>query len=188
MRALDSMVQKLRPMGLYRLTGNTIVEAELAAAAQGLDCVYEELDRLLQEAFLPTARELGLAMRELAFGSERKDLSLNHRRDMLMHRNAVTVNDNTKEGMERTLLAVGIRASIFENPREQKLYISCVELLDQTMERARLVDSVIRFLPAHLELSFDFGKITWDYLHQTEKNFGELARADLTWEQIQTLE
>lgn len=188
MRAMDSMREKLLPLRLYRMDGESRVEAELSAAAEGLDLVYQALERLTQEAFVETAEGLGFAMRELAFGSERTDLPLELRREMLLYRGAVTVNDNTKESVERALFSIGLRAELWEAPREQKLYVICYEVLDQQVTRYRLKQSALRFLPAHLEIIFDFGKVTWAYLQETEKTFQQLEEPEYTWEQIRELE
>ncbi|WP_283610841.1 hypothetical protein [Faecalispora anaeroviscerum] len=185
---MDSIREKLLPLRLYRMDGSSRVEAELSAVAEGLDLVYQALENLTQEAFVPTAQGVGLAMLERTFGSERTDLPLELRREMLLYRGAVTVNDNTKQSVERALLSVGLRAQLWESPREQKLYVICYEVLDQKMTRYRLKESALRFLPAHLEIIFDFGKVTWDYLHKTEKTFLKLAELEYTWEQIRELE
>lgn len=182
------MREKLFPLRLYRIDGKSKVEAELSAAAKGLDLVYEALESLTQEAFVPTAQGLGLAMRERTFGSERTDLPLELRREMLLYRGAVTVNDNTRQSVERALLSIGLRAELWEAPREQKLYVISREVLDQKMTRYQLKQSALRFLPAHLEIIFDFGKVTWAYLQETEKTFLQLEEPGYTWEQIRGLE
>lgn len=188
MRAMDSLKLKLQPLRLYRFDGNSRVEAELTAAAAGLDLAYQALEELTQEAFVPTAQSIGLAMRELSFGSERADLPMGLRRSMLLYRGAVTVNDNTKQSLEQALLSIGIRAELFEVPEEQKLYVLCREVLDQSVTRYRLKQAALQLLPAHLEILFDFGKVTWSYLNNTEKSFQELENPGYTWAQIRELE
>lgn len=184
MRAMDSMRQKLLPLRLYRMDGGSLVEAELSAAAAGLDLIYERLEQLMREAFVPTAQDLGLSVRERIFGSERGELSAAVRREMLLYRGAVTVNDNNRESIERALLSCGLRAQLFENPRAQRLDVVCHEILDQTMTQYRLMQTALRFLPAHLEIVFDFGKITWAYLLGLDKTFAQLEEYGLTWEEI----
>lgn len=188
MRAMDSLKNKLQPLRLYRLDGSSRVEAELTAMAAGLDLVYQALEELTQEAFVPTAQGMGLGMRELSFGSERPDLPMGLRRNMLLYRGAVTVNDNTKRSLEQAMLSIGIRAELFEVPEEQKLYVLCREVLDQSVTRYRLMQAALQFLPAHLEILFDFGKVTWSYLDKTEKTFQELETPGYSWAQIRELE
>ena len=60
--------------------------------------------------------------------------------------------------------------------------------MDQQVTRYRLEQSALRFLPAHLEIIFDFGKVTWAYLQETEKTFQQLEEPGYTWEQIRELE
>lgn len=184
MRAMDSMRQKLLPLRLYRMNTGSLTEAELEAFAAGLDLVYEQLELLTREAYISTAQNWGLSMRERVFGSERSELTAAVRREMLLYRSAVTVNDNNRESMERAMLAVGLRAQVFEHPREQRLDVVCHEVLDQKMTHYRLMQAALRFLPAHLEILFDFGKITWGYLLGLDKTFAELEEYDLTWKDI----
>lgn len=188
MRAMDSMLEKLRPLGLYHLTGHSLVEAELMALASGLDLVYETLESLEQEAFVSTAESEGLDMREQTFGAKRTELPLSIRKEMLLRRGAITVNDCTKASLDRALLAVGLRASVHEMPSEESLNINCIEVLDTKTRRSDLVRAASRYLPAHLLLDFDFGKVTWGYLAQSDKCFHELEADEYTWQQIHSLE
>lgn len=188
MRAMDSMLEKLSPLGLYRLSEGSLIMAELLSMASGLDILYEELERLEQEAFVVTANGLGLEMREQAFGAKREETPLATRREMLLKRGAVTVNDCTKESLQQALLAVGLRALVQEIPGRQSLYINCIEQLDKTARRSDLVRAAVRYLPAHLDCDFDFGKITWEYLEQTAKSFAKLEELEYTWEDIRSVE
>ena len=188
MRAMDSMLEKLIPLDLYHLEEGSLVRAELLSMAKGLDIVYEALECLEQEAFVATASGFGLEMREQAFGAKRAETPLATRREMLLRRGAVTLNDCTKESIEQALLGVGLRALVQEMPGRQQLHINCVEVLDHTARRSDLVRAAERYLPAHLELDFDFGKVTWAYLEGTGKSFAELEALEYTWDEIRRVE
>ena len=52
MNVLQSMKNKLAPLGLYDLTGNNLITAELAAYALILQEYCDEIDELLAERFV----------------------------------------------------------------------------------------------------------------------------------------
>ena len=53
MSRLQALRDALRPLGIYKLEKGTLVYAELAAYAAGLDLLEDGLDELEREAFLP---------------------------------------------------------------------------------------------------------------------------------------
>lgn len=73
MSILNSMKQKLHPLGIYSLSDGSVVTAELAAYAEVLDAIEAQLTELEQERFVATAQTYGITMRELAIGSEQKN-------------------------------------------------------------------------------------------------------------------
>ncbi|CAB1255382.1 conserved protein of unknown function [Ruminococcaceae bacterium BL-6] len=183
MRAMDSMAPKLKALGLYRLSGETLVDAELQACAAGLDLVYEALEELDRENFIATAVSEGLALRETMFGQNRSYLPAEDRRTMLLYRGAVTVNDCTRESIERAVRAAGLECRITEKTAEKKVYLNCLRLLDETVGREELTAQASLFLPAHLEWEFDFSIFTWDCLDALDETFDERDAPDLSWDE-----
>ena len=49
------MKQKLMPLGLYDLEGQSEVLCELKAYAEGLDLLFEYIDELFRENYIATA-------------------------------------------------------------------------------------------------------------------------------------
>ena len=68
MTSYDTMASALRETGLYALSGETLVDAELAAYAAALDVLCERLKALQKDSFLCTAGEEGLSRWEALFG------------------------------------------------------------------------------------------------------------------------
>ena len=187
MRAADSIYAKLRPLGVYSLTGGTLVDAELKAYEAGLDLIYEALELLERENFIATARDEGLALRELAFGPRRDDLPAEARRSMLLYRGAVTVNDFDRESIVHAMHAVGLEVAVSEDVPGKRLYLNCLSVLDANKSRERLTEEAALFLPAHLEAEFDFGYLTWDYIDQTDRSFDGWDALDYTWDTLDCL-
>lgn len=181
---LPSMLGKMKDIGLYACTGTTLVEAELKAYAVGLELLCQTLWELERESFVLTASEEGLELRERSCGGLRDFLSLEDRREMLLYRMAVTVNDYTAKGLEQALLAVGIRTAV-SGMEDKSVYIN---VLGTTGERKKSQEEIkaaaAEFLPAHAEWFFDFGVLSWDYIDGKENTFDQMDRADLAWSEI----
>ena len=86
MSRLQALRDALRPLGIYKLEKGTLVYAELAAYAAGLDLLEDGLDELEREAFLPTAQGEGISRREEIYGKPKTLLPLRERREMLLYR------------------------------------------------------------------------------------------------------
>lgn len=101
MSTLDSMIQKLTPLGIYNLKEGSINFAELAAFSQGLDLLRDSLKSLLRENFISTAETYGIENLERMVGSVQDDLPLKKRREMLTQRLSLSTADFTPEGFEK---------------------------------------------------------------------------------------
>ena len=128
MSRLQALRDALRPLGIYKLEKGTLVYAELAAYAAGLDLLEDGLDELEREAFLPTAQGEGISRREEIYGKPKTLLPLRERREMLLYRGAINNRNNTREDLERALVACGLRAQVKENLDGASIYINCFDL------------------------------------------------------------
>ena len=130
MSRLQALRDALRPLGIYKLEKGTLVYAELAAYAAGLDLLEDGLDELEREAFLPTAQGEGISRREEIYGKPKTLLPLRERREMLLYRGAINNRNNTREDLERALVACGLRAQVKENLDGASIYINCFDFLE----------------------------------------------------------
>lgn len=151
MNTLDSMRQKLQPMGLYNLDEDSLVSEELEVYAKALDEVTNRLVDLERECFLQTAEGVGLSRKEQVLGRVRNDLPRETRAQMLLFRSAVSEADFSKGSVESALKAAGVHGEIFENPNDESLVVNCLEVLDETTTEENLATAVAEFLPAHLD-------------------------------------
>lgn len=181
---LDILKRKLRPLSLYSLSEDSLIHAELAAYAVGLDLLLYKLHELERECFISTAETYGLNLRERVFGSVRSELLIQSRRDMLIYRGAITANDFNRDSTGRALMAAGINGYIVEDPSKNEIHINCMELVDTTLSVEQIKEQSQKFLPAHLVVNFDFGKLTWDYIDGKDLAFSEIDTCDLTWSEI----
>ena len=168
MSRLQALRDALRPLGIYKLEKGTLVYAELAAYAAGLDLLEDGLDELEREAFLPTAQGEGISRREEIYGKPKTLLPLRERREMLLYRGAINNRNNTREDLERALVACGLRAQVKENLDGASVYMIC---LDFGVE-------------CHLEAEFDFRTLDWNRIDSMDKTFDQMDAAEMTWNQI----
>ena len=182
---LASMKQKLQSTGLYRLDGSTLVDAELQAYAAAMQALADEIWKLEQEGFVQTAGGDGLELWERACGNVRDTLSTADRREMLCSRLRVTPNDYTAGKLQDALLAAGILAHVAEI-ENHTVYINVLGTaeIQSEMSPEEIQALAAEFLPAHLEWSFDFGVLSWDYIDGGDHPFDQMDQADFSWDQI----
>ena len=181
MSRLQALRDALRPLGIYKLEKGTLVYAELAAYAAGLDLLEDGLDELEREAFLPTAQGEGISRREEIYGKPKTLLPLRERREMLLYRGAINNRNNTREDLERALVACGLRAQVKENLDGASIYINCFDFLEDFQGQEEIKAAAKEFLPCHLEAEFDFRTLDWNRIDSMDKTFDQMEAAEMTW-------
>ncbi len=184
MSSLNSMKQKLRPLGFYDLNDDTIISAELSAYAVVLDEINATLAEIERECFVNTAESYGLGMRERMLGPEQTNKPVDERRNQLLYRSAITANDFTKSSLERALLVAGLDGSIVEYPDQNSVHINCSGLTNGSLDKVAAQKMVEEFLPAHLECVFNFSALQWDSIDALGNTFDEMDARGLTWDEI----
>ena len=180
---LTRMMTILGQTGLYRITDDSFIKAELSAYADGLKQLEKELEFLRRERFLPTAESDGLVKMESITGREMEFAALQDRRDMLLYRLAVTPNDFTRPKIEQALAAVGIEANVTEFP--QRLYINVIRLLNPNISRENIESAAAPFLPAHLPGEFDFLPQRWEVFDNQEMTWAQQDALDRNWTEFE---
>lgn len=179
---LSSLCAKLTPTRLYSCEPGSLVYAELSAYAKALAPLCDLLDELQKEAFIPTALSFGLALRERLCGPELAFLPPQERRDRLLSRGAVTVNDYTPKGIQNALFSLGIRATVCESA-DQTVYVNVISA-DRDLSQNQIIVAASEFLPAHCPCSFDFSPLSWSLIDTKDLSFDAMDQAGLSWEQI----
>lgn len=153
MDTLESMKSQLAPTGLYRLDGTTTVDFELAAYAEGLNPLCEELLTLQAESYAATASDYGLREKERAFALPPSGDAA-ARRGALLKLFAVLPGTCTKEGLEAALSAFGLSVRLEEDPADSKIIAHF--LSPPACGEAEAQKKLEIFCPAHLTAESDF--------------------------------
>lgn len=187
MTSLQSMIKKLSPLEIYSLNESSLVYAELAAFAVGLDLIRRGIEELLQEGFVATAEDYGIENCELLVGSIREDLSISKRREMLLQRSALDSGDFTLEGFEQMLKILGVEGEIEESPLACRIAIKLAEGNYTSAQREWIVSQAREFLPAHLEWDVVFAGFCWEVSDVFGYTFVEIESKGYSWKEIDYL-
>lgn len=182
MTARDTMAVALRATGLYTLTGNTLVDQELAAYCAALDVLYERILTLQRECFVGTATEEGLSRFEALYGLGARG-TIEARRKALFRCGTVHANAYTRKDFIVLFRSVGAEAEILEDPLGQTLAFNCTGPADADA-RAAAVEALSRFLPAHLKILLDFRTLSWNTIDRAAQTFDEWDAKDQTWDAL----
>ena len=185
MTIYSHMRAALRAIRLYNLRAEHL-SAELHAYADELERLDDDLEDLLPERFLHTAKDKGLSAYEELFGPARSDLSLRDRRRLLLLRLSLGSGDFTPDGIRQALDSFGLDYVITEFPAYDRLNI--IAQTDYSQEQQNFIRTeTAKIIPAHIEYQLVFNTLTWSELDARNKSFTELDGDNLTWEQIDAL-
>lgn len=184
MRALQSMINKLRPLAVYNLNSDSLVYAELAAFAVGLDVLREELEELLREAFVKTAESYGIDNLEREAEKLCTDLPLEQRREMLIKRLSFGMGDFTMSGFDKMLSFLGISGEIAESPFTLSMALKLNEGEYNETFRNWIVAQAKLLFPAHLECDVVFPGVDWKYLDNLNNTFLYMDTKGYSWNKI----
>ena len=184
MSSLNSIKQKLRPLGFYNLNDNSLINAELSAYSAALDIIESMLSEMEREYFVATAEDYGLSTRERIFGAEQDEKSTESRRNMLLYRYSINPEDFNENCIIKIIENVGVHGYIIEAPDKNTIYINCLELGDSSADKNFIKSAIEEFLPAHLECIFDFRNLQWNTIEGKNNTFDTLDSKNLTWNEI----
>ena len=203
----ESMVALLDPLRLYDLSPESFVSRELMAYAAGLALFRQRLEQCRDDLFLATYtgwRQAGLAgavsatvgivlpafllFWGLSFCFEELlDLPVARtdeasRREMAAVKLSIGEGDFTPEGIRRSLLAAGLEAELEEDFSQRLIRVTDARIIGgyQTLDEVKA--QVRRMLPAHLEVEFDIGVLTWEMFEAIGLDFAAWDSRDFTWE------
>lgn len=158
MTCYDSMCQKLKDTNLYLITGSDQISHELKCYCSELDNIKDELAEMYKEAFIETADDYGLLLREELIGvatREAYDTAL--RREMIRDRYLIREQDFTYESMKKILRSLNVSGYVMmENYANGKLTIDLTANTYSAERQNEIRAALESLLPCHLELNIRF--------------------------------
>lgn len=145
--SLESMLDKLAPIGLYNTGEGSALEKELSVYSAALDEAFSLLDELERECYISTAEDYGLSEREKVSDRERSDLETEVRRDRLMRAESNVLAYCTPEGFSEFVRMLGAQSfTVTENPSQRTLTVTIADELSEG-ERRRLSGAIANAAP-----------------------------------------
>jgi hypothetical protein len=179
------MLSQLDGLGIYALSGGTLVERELAAYDVAFTLLEELLAEIRRDAFPQTSEGEALALYESLVGlGLRRGLTVEARRALILYRLSIAPMDFTLEGMTRSLKAAGLDAEVAEGSPEERLIIRSNVFLDEFEDLDAVKERISQMLPAHLDWEFDTGYLTWDGLEAADVDWDGWDALNFTWDEF----
>lgn len=152
MSEFDIMVQHLEDTGLYMVTEDSRVYAELKACAAGLDLYFDMLKELEREHLIATAESDGLELYDGLLAAPHTDLSTEGRRESLLAAMSVGFNDVTLADYEKLLGIYNIHGSMSEE--DGNIIIHCTDSIGSA-RKGMIEAHIARFAPLFSSITFE---------------------------------
>lgn len=185
MSSFDTIKYGLETAGIYSVSAENAIYAELKAYAAAIDIINGLINDLRRECFIQTAVDYGLTNVEALFGKTMDDLPIEQRRAMLINRLSITPSDYTMSDMDRILTACGlVDAKAYENFDLYILTVTGNEHIYSESQSEWISAQLNMLTPAHLQVILYLNEITWRRFERRGLNWTELEALDLTWKQL----
>ena len=168
---------------MYRLHRNSRIDSELLAYDTAFYVLEDLLRGIEKQAFVQTADGQSLIAHEKLVGlGERRGVSLENRRQLVLYRRGLAPYDFSAEGIVRSLKAAGLDAELIEQGPQEKIILRSHLLIDAFEDLDSLKARISAMLPAHLDWEFDTGLLSWALFDQYDTSWVAWDTVDFTWE------
>ncbi len=192
MSSINSIKKSLKPLGIYKLNAQGLLNAELSAYACELDTLNSEIEKLEKECFISTAEDYGITLREQLYDFSKSLWDVSKKRQRILGISLVKPTSFTKADLENILAIYGIEAAILEDTETGNIYINCISkndlfenvFLSDSQNESSTINQIEKFMPAHLTFEVDFRTISWDAIEELDKTFDQMDAKGYNWDKI----
>ena len=185
MSALNEMIDMLSPLGIYSLSRTSLVYKELKVYAYAFLSITQYINSILREAFVSSAENDGLALKEQLFGSERPDLTVSERRERLITLLSLCSDDFTEDDIRNQLLLSGISNGFTADAQNETFALLSLPQTNDPVELSVYSKAVDKIAPAHLFPLINIGEMTWDSIDGYNHTFWEWDNAAVRFDMIE---
>ena len=150
MSEFQKMSGRLSETGLYEVSSNSLIYAELKAYSEGLDMFFNGLDEMLRECFVETAESYGLTMRESWLKRYNPDRTTASRRNAIIKALSVCQTDYTFEGMRKIRDSFNLNGNFYSYTSPLKVTFECTDTLTNS-QKTILSNQMKKFMPCWLD-------------------------------------
>lgn len=175
----------LRPVGIYTFAPGSIGNGEIesiGAVLDGCEAAAEESER---EVLVPTAKDWGLALREVLFAKKPAAPTLELRRAAILALLQISGDGFTIESINRALSGCGIRAVVAETGQSGRVRVTFPNTAGIPEEFDQIAGIITDIIPCHLETEFYFRYLTWVELEAHFSSWESIEQDRYTWEQLE---
>ncbi len=151
MTELEHLCELLSETGLYDPGDNSVIYAELAAYAEGLELFFGELEELLRECFVSTAEAEGLTMREAIIRRMNFNHTLAGRRSALTAAMSVGTRDVTSGDLAKVIASFGLTGRFVFDPTRLRITLETPQTMSAA-QQSRLESEMSRLLPCWTDI------------------------------------
>ncbi|HJH61830.1 MAG TPA: YmfQ family protein [Firmicutes bacterium] len=181
MTHIDHLIDLLRPLGVYDLSGGKRNREELEAYGRQLDQGLGELEETAREMSLVTAESFGLELVEALLPYRPVSTTLAERRQALAALLRIGGDSFTLRAVNDTLAGCGINAQAEETGRPGCVEVFFPDVIGIPEDFAQLRRIMEEILPCHLEISYRFWYNSWAQVAQRVSTWGETQAAGKSW-------
>ena len=177
----DYLKDLLRPLRLYELDSGA-GGAELECEGAALDAVCAELERVLGEGIVASARDAGLSAYEGILPFVPSYVTAEDRRRAVEALLRIDMRSFTCADLNGTISGCGIRAHVEETGTSQTVLVSFPfnrGVPDGFDELRRRIEQI---LPCHLGVEYFFARILWRQVAEWFASWAQLEARCPTWD------
>ncbi len=150
MGSYERMVRELKKLKIYKLDGNSIMDAELYCYGLYIDMLSEQIESLFDSCFIININPVS-SDKYIKLYSLPQSLSAIELKDIVLKRMAISNSDFTKDGVIRCIEAGGLKVSIAEALEMGIVKITILEDLGLFITKQEKEDYIKQCLPCHLK-------------------------------------
>lgn len=190
---MDCRKQMYAQMGslhLYRFPkeGRSLVACELESYLKVLEPMMEQIQALKKEVLAARCSEEQLTKFERMLAIPvHKEMELDKRRAIVQSKMSIGPSDFNRDGLERSLAAVGIKASVEDAPGSGTIVVTATEIANSSMTLDQAKEAFNALIPAHLMAEFVTGGISFEEFDSLDYSFVQLDAMDKTFSQLEMM-
>nr|DAQ15911.1 MAG TPA: tail protein [Caudoviricetes sp.] len=184
----ERMYSRMRSLRLYNLEEGSLIRAELDSYLDVLEPLQQKILAVQQDALVQTCSEDRLmAFERMLAIPVNQNIPLQERRQMAVSKMSIGPSDFHRTGIEKALNAIGVSATVEEEPGGGTITVTATGLADSQMTLDQAKQAFEALMPAHLLAEFVTGGISFAEFDSLDKTFTQLDEMDKSWSQLEMM-
>ncbi len=184
----ERMYSRMRSLRLYNLEEGSLIRAELDSYLDVLEPLQQKILAVQQDALVQTCSEERLmAFERMLAIPVNQNIPLQERRQIAVSKMSIGPSDFHRAGIEKALNAIGVSATVEEEPGGGTITVTATGLADSQMTLDQAKQAFEALMPAHLLAEFVTGGISFAEFDSLDKTFTQLDEMDKSWSQLEMM-